>query len=225
MPCLEIPRRTPRLPFAAVLLLGLPSALAAQETVRPADAAAAIGASAEVSSFRGISFGASAEEVRQVFGDPVEERRLENGLQILAYRGELVGRPSLIFFGLLDDDGLVKGDEVVDLAGEEECIEQVRDIHHRIDLRYPLIHPAEQARNNSPDPICAAAPAGQAYWHRQWRDESTGAVITVSVASGSDEIDVIYESRAFREWAAQSGAGTGAIENEGAPPEVLEKKQ
>jgi len=212
----------------AALLLGTPPGLRAQQTVQPADDTASRDPSepsATISGFRGVEFGASADDIRAVFGEPLEERRLENGLRMLAYRGELAGQPSVILFGLLDDRGFVKAQEVIDLAGGEECIGQIRDIHHEINLRYPLIRPAEQARNNTPDAICTAAPAGQAYWHRQWRDQSTGALITVGVSSGSDEIDVVYESRAFRDWVdPESDAATGVIEDEGAPTEVLERR-
>lgn len=212
----------------AALLLGTPPGLPAQETVQAADDTASRDTSepsTTISGFRGIEFGASGDEIRATFGEPLEERLLENGLRMLAYRGELAGQPSVILFGLLDDRGFVKAQEVIDLAGGEECIGQIRDIHHEINLKFPLIRPAEQARNNTPDAICTAAPAGQAFWHRQWRDDSTGALITVSVPSGSDEVDVIYESRAFRDWVdPESDTATGVIEDEGAPTEVLERR-
>lgn len=202
-----------------------PGLLHAQDSVRAAaDAASRVdrSPSTSITGFRGIEFGASAEQIRSVFGAPIEDRRLDNGLHMLAYRGELAAEPSLILFGLLDDRGFVKAQEVIDLAGGSDCIAEIRQIHHEINLTYPLIRPSEQARNNTPDPICVAAPAGGAFWHRQWRDESTGAVITVSVASGSDEVDVIYESQAFRDWVGPDS--TEVIEDEGAPAEVLEQR-
>lgn len=210
---------------AGALLLGARAELPAQDTVRQAADLASPEPSTTITSFRGIEFGASADEIRNAFGEPVEDRRLDNGLRMLAYRDELAGQPSVILFGLLDDPGFVKAQEVIDLADGDACVSQIREIQQAINLKYPLIRPAEQARNNTPDPICTAAPAGQAFWHRQWRDETTGAVITVSVASGTDEVDVIYESRAFRDWVdPESEAATGVIEDEGAPNEVLEER-
>lgn len=211
--------------LVGVLMLGTFAALPAQEAIAASDDSVSgegVGPSTTISGFRGIEFGASAEDVRSAFGEPLEERRLENGLRMMAYRGELAGQPSVILFGLLGDRGFVKAQEVIDLAGDDECVGQIREIHHEINLRYPLIRPAEQARNNTADAICTAAPAGQAYWHRQWRDESTGALITVSVPSGSDEVDVVYESRAFREWVApEAGAKTEVLEDEGTPEEAI----
>jgi len=217
---------------AAALLLLLSPGVLAQEPGGEANAAAdetpapaRFEPSTTITSFRDIEFGASADEIRSAFGEPVEDRRLDNGLRMLAYRDELAGQPSVIVFGLLDDLGFVKAQEVIDLAGGDACISRIREIQQAINLEYPLIRPAEQARNNTADPICTAAPAGQAFWHRQWRDETTGAVITVSIASGTDEVDVIYESRAFRDWVdPESDAATGVIEDEGAPNEVLEER-
>jgi hypothetical protein len=223
-------RRIASLLAAGAWLILSPGLLRAQEAVRPtADSASRAdrdrGPHTNIAGFRGIEFGASAAEIRSAFGDPAEERRLDSGLRMLAYHGELAGQPSLILFGLLDDRGFVKAQEVIDLAGGETCIAEIREIQHEINLAYPLIRPTEQARNNTPDPICTAAPAGDAFWHRQWRDESTGAVITVSVPSGSDEVDVIYESLAFRDWVGpEADARTEIIEDEGAPSGVLEKQ-
>lgn len=179
--------------------------------------------STEISSFRGIEWGTTEAELIESFGQPVEQRQLETGLELLAYRSELVGQPSLILFGLLQDEGLVKAQEVVDVPGGDACIDMIRSIHHQIDLQYPLIRPSEQAKNNTPDAICEAAPAGSAYWHRQWRDEETGSVITVSLASGSDQVDVTYESRQFRDWVdPERAASAEPLEDRGAPTEILE---
>lgn len=179
--------------------------------------------STEISSFRGIEWGTTEAELVEAFGQPVEQRQLETGLELMAYRSELVGQPSLILFGLLDEEGLVKAQEVIDVPGGDACIDMIRSIHHQIDLQYPLIRPSEQAKNNTPDAICDAAPAGSAYWHRQWRDEETGSVITVSLASGSQQLDVTYESRQFRDWAEPDQAESAEpLEDEGAPTEILE---
>ena len=51
--------------------------------------------------------------------------------------------------------------------------------------------------------ICEAVKQGSGYWYRQWIDESTGSVISVRLESGSDQINLIYESLRFREWVGE----------------------
>ncbi|MFW6083828.1 MAG: hypothetical protein ACODAA_01290 [Gemmatimonadota bacterium] len=178
-----------------------------------------------ISGFRGLSWGTAEADVIARFGEPEERRTLESGIEIIAYRGTLADRPSIVLLGFLADRGLVKAQEVSNLAGGEKCIEQVRDVHREVNLRYPLIRPAEEAKNNTPDAICSAAPAGDAYWHRQWRDETTGSVVTVSLRSGSDKVELTYESQAFIDWiGSEDGGATPEIEDEGAPAEVLEAR-
>lgn len=213
------------LAVAAVLILPAGPAAAQEGEEAGADvappAAERVGPSTSIEGFRGLEWGTSEAEIIAVFGEPVERRRLENGLQLLAYRDSLVGRPSLLLFGLLEADGLVKAQEVIDVEAGNACIETIREIHRDVNLQYPLIRPAAQAKNNTPETICDAAPEGLAYWHRQWRDETTGSVVTVSLASGSDEIDLIYESGRFREWVAPEGAQADVVDDEGASDEAL----
>lgn len=204
--------------LAILLLMGGANGALAQDTMADAE-----GPFTSITGFRGLDWGTPQAEVIASLGEPSERRRLENGLEMVAYRGTLVGRPSIVLFGFLEDEGLVKAQEVSNLAGGDECIEQVRDVHREVNLRYPLIRPTEEAKNNSPDAICTAAPAGEAYWHRQWRDEATGSVITVSVRSGSDQVELTYESRAFVDWIGpEEGGPVVEVEDEGAPAEVLE---
>lgn len=196
------------------------STAAAQETT-----AEAPGPFTSITGFRGLDWGASVPDVVAARGEPTDRRTLENGVELIAYRGRLADRPSVVLYGFLEEHGFVKAQEVSDLAGGEECIEQVRDVHREINLRYPLITPSEQAKNNTPDAICTAAPAGEAFWHRQWRDETTGSVITVSVRSGSDKLELSYESKTFLDWVdTEDGQTTPDVEDEGAPTEVLEAK-
>ena len=205
-----------------------PGAAFGQEDDPPARGALAaltdpVGPSMTVTGFRGLEWGMAETDILRTYGEPFERRELESGLRMMAYHSILGGQPSVVLFGLLDEGGLVKAQEVIDVAGGDACIEIVRDIHHAIDLQYPLIRPREQARNNTPDTICEAAPRGQAYWHRQWTDAETGSVITVSLASGSEHVDLIYESRRFREWVDPAADGTfEVLEDEGASTEVLE---
>ena len=211
---------------ATVVLAPRSVAAVAQEDVPPSFAASAepVAPSTTISGFRELDWGTSEAEIVRSYGDPFERRDLENGLQMLAYRSSLVGQPSVVLLGFLADEGLVKAQEVIDVADGDACIETIRDIHAEIDLQYPLIRPKEQAKNNTPDVICEAAPRGMAYWHRQWTDAETGSIITVSLASGSEHVDLIYESGRFREWVDPNAAQTVNVqENEGAPPQdVLE---
>ena len=205
-------------------LVSRPATAVAQEDVPPT-----FGASAEPTSpsttilgFRELDWGTSEAEIVRGYGDPFERRDLESGLRTLAYRSSLGGRPSVVLLGLLADQGLVKAQEVIDVADGDACIETIRDIHAEIDLQYPLIRPKEQAKNNTPDVICEAAPRGLAYWHRQWTDTETGSTITVSLASGSEHVDLIYESGRFREWVDPAAAqAVNVQEDEGAPTEDL----
>lgn len=210
--------------FRGLLVVGLLFVATSNATAQEKFAEAE-GPYTSIEGFRGLDWGTSEGDVIARLGEPTERRRLDDGLEILAYRNTLVGHPSIVLLGLLDEQGFVKAQEVSNLAGndDEKCIEQVRDIHREINLRYPLIRPAEEAKNNTPEPICSAAPAGEAYWHRQWRDETTGAAITVSVKSGSDKVEVTYESKAFIDWVGSEGDGARPeIEDEGAPAEMLE---
>lgn len=210
------------------VLAAKPAAALAQEETPPTFAASAEPASPSttITGFRELEWGTPEAEIVRSYGDPFERRDLENGLQMLAYRSSLVGQPSVVLLGLLADEGLVKAQEVIDVADGDACIETIRDIHAEIDLKYPLIRPREQAKNNTPDVICEAAPRGMAYWHRQWTDAETGSMITVSLASGSEHVDLIYESGHFREWLDPDAAQTVNVqEDEGAPSEdVLEAK-
>ena len=157
-------------------------------------------ASATIESFRGLAWGSSAEVVLDAFGEPEQDEILDGGLRMLAFRDSLVGRPSVLLFGILPENVLVKGQEVVTALEGQECIDQIRAIHTFVDLQYPLIRPTEEARNSTPDMICEAAKRGSGYWHRQWIDESNGSVISVRMDAGSSQINLIYESLRFREW-------------------------
>jgi len=209
------------------LLVPRPAAALAQEEIPTpfATAAERPPPSTTIAGFRELDWGTAEAEIVRTYGDPFERRELESGLQMLAYHSSLVGQPSVVLLGLLADEGLVKAQEVIDVADGDACIETIRDIHAQVDLLYPLIRPKEQAKNNTRDAICEAAPQGMAYWHRQWVDPETGSTITVSLASGSEHVDLIYESRRFREWVEPDAEGqtVNVQEDEGSPAEdVLE---
>jgi hypothetical protein len=219
-------RTTSLLLVGAVLLAPAPARALAQDDGAPTFAASTepVSPSMTIAGFRELTWGTSEEAIVRKYGDAFERRDLDSGMRMLAYRSSLVGQPSVVLLGLLENDGLVKAHEVIDVGDGDTCIESIRDIHAEIDLQYPLIRPREQARNNTRDVICEAAPRGQAYWHRQWTDAETGSTITVSLTSGSEHVDLIYESGRFREWVDPDAKQTVDVrEDEGAPAEdVLE---
>lgn len=214
---------------ATLLLISQPTtALGQQQDDEPAAqgglavSTESTGPATTITGFRGLEWGTTEAEILGAFGEPFERRELQDGMRMLAYRSSLVGQPSVVLFGLLanENGGLVKVQEVIEVADGDACIEIIRDIHQEIDLQYPLIRPKEQAKNNTPDVICDAAPRGMAYWHRQWTDAETGSVITVSLASGSEHVDLIYESGRFRDWVdPESDRTTEVLEDEGAATE------
>lgn len=165
-----------------------------------------------ITGFEGVPFGVDRATAVQARGEPEDERALDSGLRLLLWRDELEGQPSILLFGFLPDEGFVKAQELVDLEATglagEACVEFVRQIHHDVDLRYPLIRPAERAKNNSRDAICEAAAEGLAFWYRQWRDDETGTVVTVGLGSGATQVELTYESLAFRDWVTASGGET-----------------
>lgn len=169
--------------------------------------------STTIESFRGLAWGSDAEAVLEMFGEPEEDSILDGGLRMLAFRDSLAGQPSVVLFGILPEQGLVKGQEVVTALEGRECIDQIRRIHTFVDLQYPLIRPTEEAENNTVDMICEAVRRGSGHWHRQWIDESTGSVISVRLDSGSTQINLVYESLQFREWI---GSPTDVVPDEAA---------
>ena len=212
-----------RSPWPALLGAALLPALAAPAAAQERLAVERVGPSVTIDGFRSLAWGTTETEIVELLGEPLERRQLDSGLRLLAYRDSLVGHPSLLLFGLLEGDGLAKAQEVIGVEPGDACIATIREIHHQVDLQYPLIRPRAQAKNNTPGTVCDAAPQGLAYWHRQWRDEETGSVVTVSLTSGSDEIDLIYESGRFREWtAARGGDETPIVEDDGSPDAVLQ---
>ncbi len=191
-----------RIAASAAMLMSLFAATSATAQQRP---------STTITSFRGLEWGSAVDTVLATFGDPEEDTILD-GLRMLAFRDSLVGQPSVVLFGILPDDGLVKGQEVVNALEGQECVDQIRGIQRFVDLQYPLIHPTEEARNNTSSAICEAAKLGHAHWHRQWADTATGSVISVRLDAGSTQISMTYESRRFREWV---GAPLDVVSDEG----------
>ena len=178
-----------------------------------------------IDGYDGLSWGATIDDVVARHGQAIDDAMLETELRMLAFEDSLGARPSVLLVGFLEDHGMVKVQQVVEIDTSAACVDYIRDLHRAIDVRYPLIRPTEEARNNSPDVICKAAADGNAFWHRQWRDEETGAVVTVSLPSGSDRVQLTYESGVFREWIralseARSGAMPGEVPDRGAEAEA-----
>jgi hypothetical protein len=173
-------------------LLLLPAASSVQAQQR---------ASSSIDGFNGLSWGASESDIRARFGEPAKVDSLENGVVVLAYREELLGEPAVAFYALLGTRGMVKGQHVVKLhLGEGDCEGQYRTYRDHVKLAYPLIVPVESFDFPFTDDFCTALENGEGEWMSQWTDPANGAVITVIVQRGSDEVLLVYESATFLEW-------------------------
>jgi hypothetical protein len=181
-------------PIAVILvclaLLTAASGLIAQER-----------ASTSIDGFHGMPWGTAETEILAQFGEPAQIDTLENGILVLAYRENLLGEPAVAFYALLADQGLVKGQYLVKLRLEEgNCEAQYRVYRDHVTLAYPLIVPVENYDFPFTEDFCTALQNGRGTWANQWTDSSSGAVVTVIVPPGTDEVRLIYESSTFLNW-------------------------
>jgi len=159
------------------------------------------GASTSIDRFNGIPWGASAADIEAKFGEPAQIDTLDNGIIVLAYREDLLGEPAVSLYAILSDRGLVKGQRIVKLKLEEgNCEAQYRVYRDHVTLTYPLIVPVENVDYPFTEDFCAAVQNQRGQWANQWVDPKNGAVVTVIVEKGSDEVKLIYESVAFLNW-------------------------
>ena len=158
-------------------------------------------ASLSIDGFNGVGWGASEAEIRAEYGEPAKVDSLGNGIVVLAYREELLDEPAVAFYALLGAHGMVKGQHVVKLHLEEgDCEGQYREYRDHVKLAYPLLVPVESFDYPFTDDFCTALANGEGEWMTQWTDSTNGAVITVIVQRGSDEVLLVYESAAFLDW-------------------------
>jgi hypothetical protein len=159
------------------------------------------GVSNTIDGFNGIPWGASQSDIRATHGVPAQVDTLDNGIVVLAYREELLGEPAVAFYALLGDSGMVKGQHVAKMQLDEgNCEGQYRVYRDHVTLTYPLIVPVENYDYPFTESFCTALQNQRGEWANQWTDETNGAVITVIVPRGSDEVMLIYESLTFLNW-------------------------
>jgi hypothetical protein len=165
------------------------------------DLAAQQGASTSIDGFEGLKWGSSRADILTKLGEPAQVDSLDNGIVVLAYRMDLLGEPTVAYFALLGDEGLVKGQYVVKLELEEgNCEAQYRVYRDHVTLTYPLIPPVENYDYPFTEDFCTSLQNGYGNWANQWADPDNGAVITVIVEEGTDEVKLIYESATFLNW-------------------------
>lgn len=161
------------------------------------------GASTSIDGFNGIEWGASEEDIRSTFGEPDQVDSLQNGVLVLAYREELLGEPAVAYYAILGEHGMVKGQHVVKLELDEgNCEGQYRVYRDHVTLTYPLIPPVENYDYPFTEDFCTSLKNQRGQWANQWKDPSNGAVVTVIVPLGEDEVMLIYESETFLNWLA-----------------------
>ena len=157
--------------------------------------------STSIDGFNGIKWGSSEADIQGRFGEPAQIDSLGNGIVVLAYRVELLGEPAVAFYALLGDEGMIKGQHIVKMKLDEgNCEGQYRVYRDHVTLTYPLIRPVENYDYPFTEEFCTALQNGHGNWANQWADPDNGAVITVVVEEGTDEVKLIYESATFLNW-------------------------
>ena len=161
------------------------------------------GVSTSIDGFNGMSWGASAEDIAAKFGEPAKVDTLDSEIVVLGYREDLLGEPAVALYAILPGQGLVKGQHMVKLKLEEgNCEAQYRVYRDHVTLTYPLIRPVENYDYPFTEDFCTALQNQRGSWANQWEDPRNGAVITVIVQKGTDEVKLIYESATFLNWLA-----------------------
>lgn len=182
---------------------GLTAAILASITVLTgtSDLVAQQDVSMSIDGFNGIEWGSSEADVRERFGEPAQIDSLESGIVALAYRVDLLGEPAVAFYALLGDEGMIKGQYIVKLKLDAgDCEGQYRVYRDHVTLTYPLIPPVENYDYPFTEDFCTALQNGHGNWANQWTDPENGAVVTVIVQEGTDEVKLIYESAVFLNW-------------------------
>jgi len=158
-------------------------------------------ASRSIEGFNDIPWGASEAAIRGAYGEPAKVDSLESGIVVLGYRENLLGKPAVALYALLGDKGMVKGQHIAKLRLDEgDCEGQYRAYRDHVTLAYPLIVPVENYDYPFTEDFCTALKQREGEWANQWTDPGNGAVITVVVTRGSDEVLLVYESAAFLNW-------------------------
>lgn len=179
----------------AMILVSLTACVGTSELLAQRDV------SMSVDGFNDIAWGSSEADIRARVGEPAVVDTLSNGIVVLAYRQDLLGEPAVAYYALLGEEGLVKGQYIVKLQLEEgDCEGQYRVYRDHVTLTYPLIPPVENYDYPFTEDFCTALQNERGTWANQWADPENGAVVTVIVQQGTDEVKLIYESATFLSW-------------------------
>lgn len=176
------------------LLILLPTTVGAQQ-----------GVSLRIDEFEGFPWGTTEEVVLDRLGEPIQADMLVEGVVVLAFLGTIEDTASVALFAFLPGQGLVKGQHSIAFAASDDCIALFRIMRNHLLLKYPMIVPTDQSRNDSAKGFCAAVPDGDAATISTWKDPQTSARAMVSIEAGRPRLNVVFESAAFVAWAEDPG--------------------
>ncbi len=201
-------------PSTLLLLLVLvapPPVLRAQE-----------GPSEHVDGFGGFPWGASRAELEARLGEPLQAETLETGFTVLAWTARFADTTVVALYGLVPEEGLVKGQYTLRWAEGDDCVALFRSFRSAFLLRYPLLVPEDRSYNELGSAFCPAVVEGRAGWMTQWDDPETGARARVVIEAGRTRVNAVVESAAFLAWIERTtpagvGDGEGADGDGDAP--------
>jgi hypothetical protein len=178
------------------LLLLLALALAAA----PAASRAQDGPSEQIDGFAGFPWGTARSELEARLGDPLQAETLETGFTVVAWTAPFADTTVVALYGLVPDEGLVKGQYTLGWSEGDDCVALFRSFRTAFMLRYPLLVPDDRSYNELGSAFCPAVVEGRAGWMTQWDDEETGARARVVIEAGRLRVNAVVESAAFLAW-------------------------
>lgn len=180
----------------------------------PAAARAQDGPSERIDGFGRFPWGASRIELEDRLGDPLQAETLETGFTVLAWTAPFADTTVVALYGLLPDEGLVKGQYTLRWAEGDDCVALFRAFRSAFLLRYPLLVPEDRSYNELGAAFCPAVVQGRAGWMTQWDDEETGARARVVIEAGQTRVNAVVESAAFLAWIERTTPPEPAAEAE-----------
>jgi len=166
----------------------------------PAAARAQDGPSEHIDGFEGFPWGTPRSELEARFGDPLQEETLETGFTVLAWTTPFADTTVVVLFGLVPDEGLVKGQYTLRWSEGDDCLGLFQSFRSAFVIRYPLLVPEDRSYNELGAAFCPAVVEGRAGWMTQWDDEATGARARVVIEAGRLRVNAVVESAAFLAW-------------------------
>jgi hypothetical protein len=185
-------------------------------TATPAPSLAQEGPSEHIDGFGGFPWGASRPELEARLGAPLQAETLETGFTVLAWPARFADTTVVALYGLVPDEGLVKGQYTLRWAEGDDCVALFRSFRSAFTLRFPLLVPEDRSYNELGSAFCDAVVEGRAGWITQWDDEDSGARARVVIDAGRTRVNAVVESAAFLAWLDRTTpAGTDAEETPG----------